>query len=194
MQAFYRGWQTRRRYEVGLVTDAKEPPTTGEGGELEELAAGLRTLSAHCDGAGFDELDAPLGDALATTDAGDWTPGQARAAWKMLGKYRHRLAHGGIDYSTIPEPPAEPPEAAGRESDRVGVEAGDFIVWLGRLVPGPVAAVQRIPGVRFHLATKRAVVPANPASVGPLLAFVTRHGLDFSSDLVERVWEVARER
>jgi hypothetical protein len=26
-----------------------------------------------------------------------------------------------------------------------------------------------------------------------LLAVIARHGLDFSSDLVERVWEVARE-
>jgi SWI/SNF-related matrix-associated actin-dependent regulator 1 of chromatin subfamily A len=190
----YRGRQTRRRYEGGLDTDAKEPLTTGEGGKLVELAVGLRMLSARYDGEGFDELDALLGDALATTDAGDWTPGQARAAWKMLGKYRQRLADGGIDYSAIPEPPAEPPQAAGRDSDRAGVEAGDFIVRLGRLVPGLVGAVQRIPGVRFDLATRRALVPASPASVGPLLSFVANHGFDFSSDLVERVWEVSRER
>ncbi len=194
MRALYRSRETRRRYEEGLVTDAKDSLTTGEDGELDELAAGLRTLSAHCDGAGFDELDAPLGDALATADAGDWTPGQARAAWKMLGKYRHRLADGGIDYSAISEPPAERPEAAGRESDYAGVEHGDFIIRFGRLTPGPVAAVQRIPGVRFDLAAKRAIVPASPASVGALLEFVVRHGFDFSSDLVERAWEVARER
>ena len=194
MRALYRGRETRRRYEGGLITGAKEPPATGEGGKLEELAAGLRTLSAHCDGMGFDELDAPLGDALAATDTWDWTPGQARAAWKMLGKYRHQLADCGIDYSALPEPPARLPEAAGRESDRAGVEDGDFVVRFGRLVPSLVAEVQRIPGVCFDLPTRSAVVPASPVAVGPLLKVVVRHDLDFSSDLVERVWAVGREQ
>lgn len=186
---------TRRRHEGGQITDAKKPPATGVGKDPEALAAALRTLSARGDGAGFDELEAPLGGVLAATDTDDWTLGQARAAWKMLGKYRHQLADAGIDYSAIPEPPAELPEAAGRESDRAGVrEDGDFVVRLGYLDPTLVAEVQRIPGTRFDATTRTAVVPASPAAVRPLLEFVARHGLDFSSELVERVWEVARER
>jgi SWI/SNF-related matrix-associated actin-dependent regulator of chromatin subfamily A-like protein 1 len=139
-------------------------------------------------------LDAPLGDALAITDPATWTPWQARAAWKMLGKYRHRLADGGIDYYAIPEPPAGPPEAAWHNANRVRVAEGDFIVRFGSLVPGLVAEVQRIPGGRFDASTRAAVIPAIPAAMRQLLAFVARHGLDFSSDIVERVWEVAREQ
>ena len=85
------------------------------------LAVALRTLSARSDGRGLDERDAPLGDTWAITDPATWTPWQARAAWKMLGKYHHRLADGGIDYYAIPEPSARPPEAAGRNANRVEV-------------------------------------------------------------------------
>ncbi|MGI8910827.1 MAG: hypothetical protein ACR2JR_09795, partial [Rubrobacteraceae bacterium] len=113
------------------------------------LATALRELSARGYDAGFDELDAPLGASLTATDKTDWTLEQARAAWKMLGKYRHRLADLGIDYSAIPEPSAALLEAAGHESDRAGVEDGNFVVRFERLAPGPVAEVQRISGARF---------------------------------------------
>ncbi|MGH3087717.1 MAG: DEAD/DEAH box helicase [Rubrobacteraceae bacterium] len=137
-----------------------------------------------------DEADAPLGRALAATDPADWTSGQARAAWRMLGKHRRRLADGGIDYSKIPEPPV--PKECG--SNRVEVEGGDFVVGFGHLAPELVADVQRIPGSRFDLAARKGVVPATPAAVKPLISFVVRRGLDFSSGFVERVEEVARER
>lgn len=78
---------------------------------------------------------------MAATDAADWTCEQARAAWKMLGKHLHQLANFGIDCSAIPEPPTELPEAVGRESNRAGVEDGEFVTRFGRLVPGLVAGV-----------------------------------------------------
>ncbi len=151
------------------------------------LATAVRRLSAHAD---MDELDAALGRTLAARDAADWTPGQARAAWTMLGKYHQRLTDAGIDSTALPEPP----EATESEPTRVRVADGDFVVAFDRLDPVLVADVQRIPDVRLDPATRTAVVPAGPVAVGSLLAFVARHGLDFSPSLVERVWEIAHER
>lgn len=54
--------------------------------------------------------------------------------------------------------------------------------------------MQRIPDARLDPAARTAVVPAGPVAAGPLLAFVARHRLDFSADLVEGVWEIARQR
>jgi len=77
---------------------------------------------------------------------------------------------------------------------RAVVEDGDFVVRFDRLVPGPVAEVQRVPGARLDAATRSAWIPASSAALGPLLSLVARHGLGFSDEVVVRAREVDRER
>ena len=164
----------------------------------KEISAAVRKLDTGNDGtgdggsSGFDGFDVPLGHALAEADPAEWTPWQTHAAYEILGRYRHRLADAGIDYSAIPEPPAE--VAAEHGTDWAGVEEGNFVVGFGRLAPTLMTEVQKIPGSRFDRRTKTAAVPASPATVEPLLSFIVRHRLDFSAGLVALVNKVERER
>jgi SNF2 family DNA or RNA helicase len=173
-----------------LSTRAKEQ-RSDTGGDREAVSRAVRVLAAHSGGESFDVPEAPLLRGLAAADPASWTPGQTRAAWKALGKYRRQLVEMGVGYSAIPEPCVPEPEERG--PDRVEVEDGDFLVRFGRLAPGAVAEVQRIPGANFDAASRTAVAPASQVAVKPLMEFVARHGLDFSEDLVERLWQIARE-
>lgn len=190
----------RRSYKGGRTTEAGEPLRTEDIEARKEISAAVRALDSGNDGtcgggsSGFDGFDAPLGHALAEADPAEWTPWQTRAAYEILGRYRHRLAGAGIDYSAISDPPAEPEEVGERGSDWAGVEDGNFVVGFGRLAPTLITEVQKIPGSRFDSRTKTAAIPASPAAVEPLVSFIVRHRLDFSPGLVELVDEVGRER
>ncbi len=64
-------------------------------------------LAARCDGAatedgqGYNRADASLGRSLSEKTPASWTPRQARAAHRMLAKYRGQLAKEGIDYAAM---------------------------------------------------------------------------------------------
>jgi len=76
---------------------------------MEELKRAIDYLAGRCnwattwDGEGFNKFDADFGHSLANYQT--WSPKQARAAWKMVRKYKEQLTQAGIDYDKIPEPP-----------------------------------------------------------------------------------------
>ncbi len=75
------------------------------------LRKAVEYLAECCDHAttwdtrGFNKFDASFGHSLAKQPS--WTPKQARAAWKMVRKYRRQLTVIGINYYDIPEPPED---------------------------------------------------------------------------------------
>ncbi|MFZ5852274.1 MAG: DEAD/DEAH box helicase [Actinomycetota bacterium] len=153
------------------------------------LVHALRAVAAACDGAhsedgvGFNGQDTAFGRALAAAPAQAWTPGNARAAWRLLRKYRGQLADRGIDYDAITEP-------AGQEDTRevrwVAQEAGAFVLRFS-YDPALVAAVRRLRGARWDPAGKAWRVPL--AAAESVRAFAADHG--FGAE--ENTWDVPED-
>lgn len=77
---------------------------------IPTLYDAILTLAGRCDyassldGVGFNGADAPLGHDLAAIPYEGWTPGQRKAAYRMIQKYHKQLSGAGIDLAQIPEP------------------------------------------------------------------------------------------
>ena len=76
--------------------------------EYNDILNAVKTLAAKCDGAveedyrGFNKFDSIFGHNLAARER--LTSRQARAAWKMLHKYKVQLSRYGINYDSFKEP------------------------------------------------------------------------------------------
>jgi len=159
-------------------------------------------LAGQCDGAhsrdntGFNRYDAALGHSLAAVSFESWTPGQTRAAWKMLRKYRGQLANAGIDYDAIPEPP-KPPDRISIEKPRsqpasvnqktVSIDTNQILIRFP-YDPGLVEAVKEIPGRKWEPERKVWTVPITTGALAKLKEFIGRYG--FSGD-VDKVVDLA---
>src|SRR4051812_27783561 len=76
--------------------------------DIRPLQNAMKYLAARDDGArasdsmGFNGLDTNFGQSLAKQE--NWTYNQAKAAHKMLKKYRRQLANGGFHYDAFRVP------------------------------------------------------------------------------------------
>lgn len=131
------------RRAVAYTRDGEEDPNRGDSSPrmvadaiVSDLRRAVETLAGVCDGAstqdgqGFNRFDSEFGHSLAR--ANNWTPKQARAAWKMTRKYRRQLEAVGIDWNAIPAPPR--PEAV----ERIAAEAAE------KRTPQPFVIVERV--------------------------------------------------
>ncbi len=131
---------------------------------VEVLQQACEFLATRCDGAikqdktGFNRMDADFGHSLAQQD--HWTEKQAKAALKMLLKYRNQLASGGFDVETmftgeIEMPKNEPtgngstgkPKSKSKSARLVNGETIE--IWFD-FDPTILDVVKSIPGRRFQ--------------------------------------------
>jgi len=159
------------------------------------LHSAVRYLSDRCDGAlaedgmGFNKIDSMFGKSLGRKDPEQWTPRMARAAWKMVRKYKGQLESGGIEFSEIPEPPL-PTTLKPRNS--VYVADGQFVIGFD-YDPVIVAAVKEIQGRKFNPATKAWTVPMAGHVVEQLLNFMIKYEFDYNGDVVEACDQLTRD-
>lgn len=153
------------------------------------LAQLFRAFAENC-GELPDKNDAQLIAALASNSIA-WGPNQAQAACAILERYGQIHAGDELDmrHATL-----TPGSAGDVRVDRIEARDTDFVVTFGRLQPDALAAIQKIPGSRPDHAIRTYVVPATPATLDPLVAFVTRFDIDFAPDFLQHLWATARDQ
>lgn len=128
------------------------------------LQKATRYLSSVCDGAlakddqGFNGVDSPFGKSLAEQET--WTLKQAKAAQKMLRKYRGQIEKAGFDAQAMFEAKFEVPPAAPKpqapltkrvtNSKKKASIEGNLIRVDFPFDWDTVALIKSIPGRRFH--------------------------------------------
>jgi SNF2 family DNA or RNA helicase len=148
---------------------------------IKFLAAMNPDLTSERNDIGPNALDTPLVMKLATMSETQWSPRQKRAAWKLLGKYRHtQLAPAGIDYDAIPEPPAAPQNGRARSITTDGKQR--FTIRFDYDANLVAAVKADIPGRKFDGATKTWSAPATAQTIEPLLKFAAAHDFDMSDE------------
>lgn len=153
-----------------------------------ELKRAIHFLASRCDGAikqdraGLNKIDTHLGHQLASLNS--WTPRQARAAWRMLRKYRVQLQEAGIDYAAIPEPPKITDQDYAPK--RITCSDSAFVVHFP-YDADLVSAVKQIPTARFQHDSKTWAVRAQVASIEPLLRFVVENNFEFADKVVDLI-------
>ena len=162
--------------------------------------------AATNDAAGFNKPDASFGHGLAVTNE-PWSAPLQREAWEMLRKYRGQLERGGIDYSSIPEPPdalelhdklfgpidIDQVRAAGRAHLReqalangtvIDVESDHFVIMFP-VFPGHriLGKIRELPGRHFD--GKRNIVPLTSAA--EVREFADAHSFALTPDAVDAI-------
>ncbi len=128
-----------------------------------ELQKAVKFLAERCDHAttwdtrGFNKFDAEFGHSLAKQS--NWSPKQARAAWKLIRKYRRQLVTIGINYYDIPEPPETKVKQVEKRNDKITakIRGTQIIVQMLYRCPNFFAAkeaIKSIPGRRWNDKTK----------------------------------------
>lgn len=166
------------------------------------LHRAVRAIATACDGAvnqdgqGFNSYDRDFGHALAVSDPAAWSPRKARAAWKMLRKYKAQLQRAGIDFAAVPEPPEPPPYAqAGPSASEVEAVHRSAFPPVRRVIvrsDGKFGLVFRdanpetwtriktdvktIAGAMFEAATSSWTIPRTPYVLEKLIPFLKAHG------------------
>jgi SNF2 family DNA or RNA helicase len=148
-------------------------------------------LATDLNGIGFNKFDTPLGMRLAELPAENWTPRQARSAWRLLAKYRRQLSVAGIDYNAIPEPP--PAQTQSGTTRLIAANDKYFMVSFG-YDPALVNAVKELPGRRFDGASKKWTVPANASAVEPLFRFYQQHNFDIDGTALNLMSALTEQR
>lgn len=142
-------------------------------------------IAARCDGAhdqdgvGFNGTDSAFGRMLAGLPVTAIDDKALLGAYDMLRKYHGQLAHAGIDYEAIPQPPRESTPAVTRKSgvrSIVLTEDGDYRLVFG-YNPQIVEDVRKIPGRSFNAASKSWTVPSD--SLEQLETFAHRWSFTF---------------
>lgn len=172
---------------------------TTESYEIIRQAAA--TLAAYCDGAravdgmGYSKVDAGFGREIAARPVEAWSPRFARAAWKVVRKYRRQLP--GVDLAAVEPPevpkeerpapkPAPAPCAYGRSKEvKIEAHGAGCRISFG-YDPGLVAAVKAIPGARFERIGKTwDVARLDLTNAEALLAFSERVGAQLPDSVFE---------
>ena len=122
-------------------------------GKIGRLQTACVELAKRCDGAvdedgtGFNGVDADFGHQLARVE--NWSLRQARAAAKMLQKYRGQLAGYGVEIDGITEDDfSEEVQQAEKEADKIDFVNGVFHVYFEYYAP-MVAKVKSYKGAVF---------------------------------------------
>jgi len=161
--------------------------------EKSELQKAVSYLASVCDGAkdldgaGFNSIDTRFGKKLNSMSS--WTPRQARAAWRMIGKYRGQLSGAGIDYTQIPEPPKvdKTIPIAPRNVIVVDGSKGKALFIQFPYDSGVVDGVRAMKplGAWFQKNPTGWNLPAKAAVVEPLYKFMVDYDFEFSDLVVE---------
>lgn len=127
------------------------------------LSACLRHLAGlDADGAsvrnneGFNGGDTRWGNVMAREPEAKWSPKARFLIWQMLAKYRGQLIRGGLDYDSIPRPPAPDSPAARQQLEQLRArppEPSREITMVGptsfrvefAYSPGLVEAIKQLP-------------------------------------------------
>ncbi len=155
-----------------------------------EIHEALEVISRHCDCAGakdsqgFNKIDTNFGKDLARRDR--LTYNQAKAAYRMLKKYKNQLSGYGIDYDSIPIPvPVSAVETPKQKttSEKFAVRSGDKIEvrFTGEDFHKTLSQIKIMPGREYNKETKSWFVPLKEISVNKLLNL----GFNISNELKE---------
>jgi SNF2 family DNA or RNA helicase len=158
---------------------------------IDYLAGNDPDQASELNGVGFNKFDAPLGHSLSIKDESQWTPRQARAAWRLLAKYHGQLSAAGIDYNAIPEPAA--PQSDNGSRKLVACNDKNFVVSFA-YDPALVSAVKELPGRKFDSASKKWTVPANASTVELIFKFYQQHDFEIDGTALNLMAKLTEQR
>jgi SWI/SNF-related matrix-associated actin-dependent regulator of chromatin subfamily A-like protein 1 len=160
------------------------------------LESAIKTLAVSCDyastkdAAGFNKIDTGLGHKLASIPEEKWTPGQRRAAWKMLAKYHKQLTNAGINYSSIPEPPIPVKSEIIRSIDFDGQNFIFHFPYNAELVE----QIKRLPNRKFNKSTYEWVAMDSFRTAETCLELVNTSNFEPTDSALTRIYEQLKSK
>lgn len=137
---------------------------------------------------GFNGVDASFGNKLAHLDS--LTPKQAKAAYRMLRKYRNQLAASGVNYDELEEPVIEEPVPSVNGTRQIFLNDKGHAVFDFPYDPVLVDAVKLIPGRKWNKKSKTWSVELTH----PSMDMIDRFAIQYDFRLDEEIENALQEK